>query len=66
MSDLNEFTGRSTDSLRIELSRLNDLWDTMTDDDGHGGSPREWLDEQISALAAELARRDLRAEIDRK
>lgn len=55
---LNEFTGRSTDSLRRELARLNDLWDTMTDDDSHGGSPREWMDEQISALSAEIARRD--------
>lgn len=55
---LNEFTGRSTDSLRRELARLNDLWDTMTDEDSHGGSPREWMDEQMSSLSAEIATRD--------
>lgn len=55
---LNEFTGRSTDSLRRELARLQSLWDTMTDDDSHGGSPREWLDEQMVALSNEIERRD--------
>lgn len=61
---LNEFTGRATDALRRELARLNALWDSTTDEDGHGGSPREWLSERIDDLSKEIAERDARTEAE--
>jgi hypothetical protein len=61
---LNEFSGRSTEALRRELARLNDLWDSMTDEDGHGGSPREWLAERIDDLSKEIAERAAHTEAE--
>lgn len=55
---LNEFSGLSMDALRRELARLNELWDSMTDEDGHGGSPREWMDERMRDLSNEIERRE--------
>ena len=51
---------RMTDTeIVAELQRLGDKWDESRsgDDDGHGGSPGEWMVERMGTLEQEQKRR---------
>lgn len=51
----------STKEIRSEFELLSKEWDALrtkyTDEDGHGGSPGEWLWERLGELEQELKKR---------
>ena len=46
----------------IELQELENQWDAFvkSDDEGHGGSPGEWMIERMGELETEQKRRKVR------
>lgn len=53
-----KFIGHMTDAeIDTELKQLGERWDASRDDEGHGGSPGEWMVERMSALETEQKRR---------
>ena len=49
------------DEISLELEALGKRWDAFREDDeGHGGSPGEWMVERMGELEAEQKRRKRR------
>jgi hypothetical protein len=56
-------TEMSASEIIAELSRLGDQWDALRlDEDGHGGSPGEWMIERMGELETEQTRRKKRGQ----
>lgn len=42
--------------LRAEQKRLQDIWDSRENDEGHAGSPGEWIIETLGEVETRLQR----------